>query len=223
MAGVSFCRPGDTVKLRIARVFALLALLPAAAFASADAPVEGEDYQTIADGQPFAPLDGKVEVVEVFSYACIHCAHFQPALAEWAKKQPAYVRFTPVPATLRQDWLPFARAYYAALNLGVAARSHDAVFKALHESGSLPLQNPSAGEIAAFYAQYGVKPQTFAYEFDGARVDAQVRRATDFAVREQVDGTPTLIVDGKYRVLGRSYGDALRIVDALVRRERAAK
>ena len=36
-----------------------------------------------------------------------------------------------------------------------------------------------------------------------------------------VEGTPTVIVDGKYRVLGKSYEDVLRITDALIAQERA--
>ncbi|MFT3763627.1 MAG: thiol:disulfide interchange protein DsbA/DsbL [Pseudoxanthomonas sp.] len=202
--------------------FALLlsALLPFAAAASADAPVEGQDYEVIANGQPFAPsLDGKVEVAEVFSYGCIHCAHFQPLVDEWKKKQPAWIRFTPVPAPLSSAWLPYARAYYAAQNLGVLARTHAAVFKALHETGSLPRQNPSAGELATFYADYGVKPDAFVKEFSGARVDAQLKQAEAFVMRSEAFTTPMLIVNGKYRVLGRSFEDTLRIADALARRE----
>ena len=57
--------------------------------------------------QAYAPLDGKVEVVEVFGYTCIHCAHFQPAVGAWQKKQPSYVRFTPLPAAFGGYWMPY--------------------------------------------------------------------------------------------------------------------
>lgn len=201
----------------------LLALSPFAALASVDAPVQGEDYELIANGQPFAPLDGKVEVVEVFSYGCIHCAHFQPLVDEWKKKLPAQVRFTPVPATLSSSWLPYARAYYAALNLGVLPRSHAAVFKALHEEGSLPVHNASASEIATFHAGYGIKPDAFVDEFFSPRVDAQLKQAEQFITRSEAYSTPMVIVNGKYRVLGRSFEDVLRITDALVKRERGRK
>jgi len=211
------------MKFRFALAPFLLALLPFAAFASVDAPVQGEDYELIANGQPFAPLDGKVEVVEVFSYGCIHCAHFQPLVDAWKQKLPAYVRFTPVPAPLNSAWLPYARAYYAAANLGVLPRSHSAMFKALHEVGSLPLQNAAASEIATFYAGYGVKPEAFVDEFFGARVSAQLKQAEQFVIRSESYRTPTIIVNGKYRVLGRTYDDVLRITDALVKREHGAK
>jgi thiol:disulfide interchange protein DsbA len=43
-------------------------------------------------------------------------------------------------------------------------------------------------------------------------------------IRTQVGGTPTIVVDGKYRVTTqKSYDDVLRVTDALVARERAAR
>ena len=218
MAGV-FVSGDPTMKFRLAAF--LLALLPLAAFAADKPLTEGTDYEVIKNGQPFAPLAGKVEVVEVFSYACIHCAHFQPLVDEWKKKLPAHVRFVPVPAPLSETWKPFARAYYTAQNLGVLARSHSAVFKALHETRDLP-RNPSANELAAFYAGYGVKPAAFTAEFWSPRVDAQMKQAEQFVMRTEAYSTPMIIVNGKYRVRGSSFEDVLRITDALVARERAA-
>jgi thiol:disulfide interchange protein DsbA len=51
-------------------------------------------------------------------------------------------------------------------------------------------------------------------------IDAKLARAKQFMVDSGVEGTPTLIVDGKYRVLGKSYEDQLRITDALIAQER---
>ncbi|HEY5971281.1 MAG TPA: thiol:disulfide interchange protein DsbA/DsbL [Pseudoxanthomonas sp.] len=200
----------------------LLALLPL--FAQAAEPVAGADYVEIPGGQPYAPLKGKVEVVELFGYTCIHCAHFQPLINEWKKKQPAYVRFTPVPAAFGGYWMPYARAYYAAAKLGVLAGSHDAMFKALHEEGSLPIQNASTDEIAAYYAgKYGVDARAFATAMDSPAIDVLLERSKEFATATGIEGTPTIIVNGKYRVTASSFEDALRTTDWLVARERAAR
>lgn len=201
----------------------LLALVPLAAAQTAPAaPVEGSDYVVIADGKPYAPLKGKVEVVEVFGYTCVHCAHFQPVLSAWQKKQPSWVRFTPVPAAFGGYWTPYARAYYAAAKLKVLAKTHDEVFKALHETGSLPIQNASSEEIAAFYATHGADPKAFVAAMDSPATDLLLERSRDFALATGVEGTPSLVVNGKYRVTGRNYDDTLRILDYLVARERAA-
>ncbi|HEV8693559.1 MAG TPA: thiol:disulfide interchange protein DsbA/DsbL [Lysobacter sp.] len=204
-----------------------LLLVPSAAFAAKPAPapalVAGTDYETIENGAPFEPVAGKIEVVEVFGYTCPHCAHFEPALEAWKAKLPADVKFTPVAAPFGSYWTPYAKAYFAAKTLGIADRSHEAVFHALHEEGSLP-RNPTDDEIANFYAQYGVQPAHFLATFNGAAVEALMQRADAFVRSSGVEGTPTMIVAGKYRVMtaGRTYEDILRIIDQLVARERAA-
>src|SRR5690606_21149320 len=59
----------------------VLALLPGPA-RSARAE-GGRGYVLVEDGAPYRPLDGKIEVVEVFSYRCGHCARFQPQVDAW--------------------------------------------------------------------------------------------------------------------------------------------
>lgn len=200
----------------------LLALLPLAACAAdAAAPVEGQDYELIAEPGPFAPLAGKIEVVEVFGYTCPHCAHFEPQLEAWAAKLPADVRFTPVPGAFGGYWDAYARAFYAAEQVGVLKRSHADVFKALHEQRSLPVQNVSPSELANFYASYGVQPDRFIEALRSEAVEQKVRNARTFAQRVRVPGTPALIVNGKYLVRGATFDDQLRIASALIARERA--
>ncbi|WP_368563434.1 thiol:disulfide interchange protein DsbA/DsbL [Pseudoxanthomonas sp. UTMC 1351] len=204
----------------------LLALLPmvaGAAPAAAPALVEGKDYVVIPDGKPFAPLNGKVEVVEVFGYTCIHCAHLEPIISAWKRKQPSYVRFTPVPAAFGGYWIPYARAYYAAEILGVLNKTHADMFKALHERNALPIQNATPDEIAGFYAGHGVDRKKFISTLNGPAVDGRVERSRAFVTAAGVEGTPSIIVNGKYRVTGgRNYDDMLRIADQLVARERSA-
>jgi thiol:disulfide interchange protein DsbA len=205
------------------RFAVLLMLLLMPLLAGAAEPVAGTDYVEIPGGKPYAPLNGKVEVVEVFGYTCIHCAHFQPAVGAWQKKQPSYVRFTPLPAAFGGYWMPYARAYYAAAKLRVLSRTHDAMFKALHEDGSLPIQNASDEEIAAFYAGYGADSRAFIAAMNSPATDLLLERSRDFAMATGIEGTPTIVVNGKYRVTGRNFDDTLRITDYLVARERAAR
>lgn len=208
-----------------------LATLAAAAFApalAADAAseplVEGVDYVVIPDGKPFAPVKGKVEVVEVFGYTCPHCAHFQPQLSQWQRKRAKQINFVPLAAPFGGYWQPYAKAFYAAQTLGVAEKSHDAMFLALHTDGTLPLHDPSVGELATFYARYGVDPAKFAATYEGEAATERMRKAAEFIRHSDVDGTPTLIVAGKYKVKGQyGFPDVLRIADALVARERAGK
>lgn len=226
MAGVCISAPEFPMKPLFAPLLALaFAALPVAAQAAANPMqpvVAGQDYEVIDNGQPFEPLNGKVEVVEVFGYVCIHCAHFEPQFELWQAKQASDVRVTPVPAVFGGYWMPYARAYYAAQDLNVLKQSHAAVFQALHFSGELPLQDASDNEIANFYVKYGANPAKFILSMHSDATEAKLKRAFEWERNAQIPGTPTLIVDGKYRVLGKSFDDVLRIVDALVAKERAA-
>jgi thiol:disulfide interchange protein DsbA len=205
-------------------LFALLVtcLLAAPALASPSSPVAGEDYEVIEGGTPFAPVAGTVEVAEIFGYTCPHCATFEPSIAAWKRMLPAGVRVVPVPAPFGGAWIPYARAYFAAQALGVADRTHAAMFRALHEQGSLPLSRPEPAEIAAFYVGHGVPAAKFMAAYRAPSVDARLEAARDFIARSGVDGTPALVVAGRYRVRGRTSEDVLRIARWLVDRERAA-
>lgn len=186
--------------------------------------VVGVDYEVIQNGQPFAPLAGKIEVVEVFNYVCPACAAFQPLVNAWKAKQPADVRFTYVPAAFGPTWDPYVRAWYAAEAMGVADESHDAIFKAIHVERALQGERgvDAPEDIARVYAKFGVDPKQFASTMASFAVNMRFNSAKQYILREQVNQTPTLIVNGKYRVKGSSFDDMLRIASALVAQERAA-
>jgi hypothetical protein len=116
------------------------------------------------------------------------------------------VKFTPVAAPFGGYWTGFARAYFAAKSLGVADRSHEAVFRAVHEDGTLP-RNPTDDELAAFYTQFGVPAARFVATLNGPAVAAAMQQAQVFVQRNGVEGTPTMIVAGKYRVTAQTQAD----------------
>lgn len=187
-------------------------------------PVEGVDYATIPNGQPFDPANGQVEVVEVFGYVCPACNMFQPLMRAWEAKMPANVRFTYVPAQFGGTWDRYARAYYASEAMGLVPRTHDLLYNAIHLEQTLKGERgeDSVQDIAAFYARFGVDPQQFASTMSSFAIDGKLRKAKQFTTRSAIEGTPTLIVDGKYRILGRTREDQIRILDQLVAQEQAA-
>jgi protein dithiol oxidoreductase (disulfide-forming) len=208
-------------------LFALLlgAWLPSAGtFAQARpqaAPVAGVDYVEIADARPWRPLDGRIEVVEVFAYGCHHCRDFQAHVDRWTATLPKHVRFSYVPAAFDpQD--SYARAFFAAEALRVLPKTHHATFRALHDTQALPARGASADEIAAYYAGLGVDARRLKAAMHSPATNAKMNEARDFAIRTGIEGTPTIIINGRYRVRGRSLADILRITDALVARERRA-
>lgn len=201
----------------------LLLLFSTIAWAAPPSPalVAGIDYEVIESGKPFAPLAGKIEVVEVFGYWCHVCDEFQPLVDRWKRKLPKDVRFTYAPL----EAMPgdqFARGYYAAQSTGILPKTHNAVFAAVHAQRTLP-KNPTAAELTGFYVARGANAKTFAAALQSDATTASVSRAREFATRSNVPGTPSIIVNGKYRVLGRSLQDILRITDALIAQIRLAQ
>ena len=196
---------------------------PAAADAPAFTPVAGQHYVEIADPQPFQPLDGRIEVVEVFGYTCPACASFEPLVSAWKARQPDDVRVTLLAAPFGGYWMPYAKAFYAAEAQGLVDATHQAMFDAVHRQRSLPVQGVSTEAIAEAYAAHGADAKEFARTMESFAVSGQMRRARQFVDRTGVDSTPTMVVNGKYRVIaGQDFQDVLRTVDYLVERERAA-
>ena len=191
---------------------------------SGPAPVAGSDYTVIDNGQPYAPLNGQVEVVEVFGYTCGGCAQFEPVVAAWKARQPADVRFTPVPAAFGGYWVPYARAYFAAEILGLQEKTHQAMFNAVHVQRSLPVQGVTPEQFGQFYAQHGGDAKAFVDTYNSFGIEARLNRAKQFVMRSDVQSTPTLVVNGKYSVQvsqDGGYEKMLNTVDHLVAQERA--
>jgi len=227
----------------IRRVILLLSLLALAGAAFAQAPasgtqwVEGKNYFRIDTPQP-TPDPSKVEVTEVFSYACPVCWRFLPYANRIAKSLPAnaYMDYLPVSFNPVEDFPVFQRAYYAAQALGVETKTHDAVFKAVHApggelatydaaNGRLKNPLPDINDIAKFYAQYGVKPADFIATANSFAVNMKMKRADALVQAYGVTGTPTMIVNGKWRYDMASAGGPEQVIELtkyLVAREAAA-
>ena len=209
----------------------LAGLLAAFAASAADAPapaitpmqwVEGTNYFVIDPPQETA-TGNKVEVAEVFSYACPHCAHFQPYADKLKQSLPSDAVFVLMPAIFNAQWEPFARAYYTAESLGVVDQTHQALFDALHRD-HLPMR--TIDDLATFYAQHGVDRAKFLAASNSFEVDSKLSRAQKIIQADGVDGTPSIVVDGKYRVTGQSagsYDQLIPLVDWLVQKEIDAK
>lgn len=201
---------------------------PSPASASAPvgpAPVEGTDYVVIANGKPFQPATGKIEVAEVFGFVCPACAAFQPLIGPWKAGLPSDVSFVYVPAMFGGTWDNYAKAFYAAQALGLEDKTHEALYKAIHVDQSLKGERgrDTVEEIAAFYAKHGADQKQFLAAMSSFSVTGQTNKAKKFAQDSQIQGTPSVIVNGKYLVKGKSFPDMLRIADHLIARERAAK
>ena len=191
--------------------------------AQSPAPVAGTDYIEILNGRPLEPSEGAIVVEEFFNYACPGCNGFEPSFVAWTKQLPSYVKVEHVPATFLPAFVQYARAYYAARTLGVADKTHQAVYDAVHRTHVLPGEGdkPDEARIAKFYANFGVKAEDFLAAMQSFGVDTKVRRATEHMQRNRILLTPSIVVNGRYLVRGSSIADMFRIAAYLIEKEHA--
>jgi thiol:disulfide interchange protein DsbA len=224
-------------------VFLLLAGFAGFGFAQA-APqqwVEGTNYYAIANPQP-TDQPGKVVVTEVFSFGCPACNQFEPYLDKLRAELPkgAVLEFLPASFMTTEDWPVFQRAYFAAKALGVdTPASHDAMFKTIWGPNA-PLATydpatqrpkamanmPTIEDVAKFYAKYGAKPDEFVATAKSFAINIRMKRADQQLIAWGVNSTPTIIVDGKWRLDPSSAKGWQNLVDMtlyLVNKELSAK
>jgi len=202
--------------------------------------VEGKDYFRIDPAQPKAEATDKIEVVEVFSYACPACNAFHGAMDQIEKNLPADAVVHYLPAAFRPDenWPVYQRAFYAAQALGVRAKAHDAFFDATWKTGETATYDLAAGrpkpkaawptieDIAKFYAKFGADPKEFVAVANSFSVNTKMKQADDLVKAYGVGGTPTIVVDGKYRFSPSDVGTVQRAIELtqwLVAKEAAGK
>lgn len=172
---------------------------------------EGIEYQKLSEPQPTDTGD-KVEVLEFFWYGCPHCYHFEPFVRKWLANKPASAEFVRVPAVFRPDWKVHARTYYALIEMGLVEKLHGKIFDAIHKDHQ---HLSTLDEMADFLASEGVDRQTFVNTYNSFLVDARVRKAVKKLAAYDIDGVPTVIVNGKYRVTGRMAGNYETMIDVI--------
>jgi thiol:disulfide interchange protein DsbA len=179
-------------------------------------------YETLDTPQPTQNPD-KVEVIEFFWYGCPHCYDFEPILESWVKKLPANVDFIRQPAAFSDLWAKHAKAFYVAQALGVLDQVHADLFDALQNKHQ---KLESEEQLAAFFTAHGVKEADFHEAYNSFLVDTKVRQAAVTPARYGVTGVPVLIVNGKYKVDGKSAGShekMIEVVTQLIKKEAAAQ
>lgn len=180
---------------------------------------EGLHYFLIEEAA-YVP-DGPVEVVEVFSYMCTHCNTFEPYIQNWVMRQGDNIKFSRIPVVFgRKAWEIYARAYVTAAMMGLGEDAHTGMMDKLWKEKAVMR---SMEEISEFYGDYGVDPKAFMATSKSFAVDARMRKEQHQAQIFGIRATPTLVLNGKYRISGNeavpNFDVLLDVVDYLVARE----
>jgi protein dithiol oxidoreductase (disulfide-forming) len=187
--------------------------------AIADAQL-GKDYTLLQPAQPTSTK--KIEVLEFFFYGCSHCYHLHTPLSAWEKTMPKDVELIFVPTMFRDSMEPMARTLYALENIGQRPLAHEALYKAWNVDN---IDLSDEAKITDFVAKQGVDRAKFKAAYNSFAMQSMVTRAKQMVRSYKIEGTPTLIVDGKYIISGKQPDDtvaALKEVIALARKAHPA-
>ena len=207
------------MKFKLFMAVLLTALLSNVATAAID---EGIEYKSISPAQPTITKN-KIEVVELFWYGCPHCFHFEPNLKKWLAEKPDNVVFYRVPAVFNPTWALHARAFYTAKSLGLFDNGkmefHEAMFNEIHNKKK---HLHTKKDVQKIFTKLGVAAEDFTNTFDSFAVNTKVNRAATLSKRYQLDGVPTIIVNGKYRTDGPMAGGRkgiIKVLNFLIKKE----
>jgi protein dithiol oxidoreductase (disulfide-forming) len=141
--------------------------------------------------------EGKIDVAEFFWYGCIHCYNLEPALEGWLKKVPPDAQFRRIPAIFNARWGHDAAIFYAFESMGVLDKVHRPFFDAIHRDH---LQTDSPAALSEWLGKNGIDPKKFNETLKSFGVQSKVRKATQLTVASKIDGTPAILVQGRYQV-----------------------
>jgi thiol:disulfide interchange protein DsbA len=217
----------------------LAALVPTMSSAQQQQWIEGKHYVVLRPAVRTNVPAGKVEVAEAFSYGCPACFSFHPIAKQLQGVLPSNAQFIYQHASFNsaESWPLFQRAFLTAQALGILEKTHDAMLNAVWQSGELAvvdkstqrLKNPqpTIEQVAKFYERAaGVKAADFIAASKSFGVESGINRTEAWMRAARIEQTPTLVINGKYRLTVQSAGgvnEMFALVDYLVKKESGAQ
>jgi protein dithiol oxidoreductase (disulfide-forming) len=179
--------------------------------------VAGHDYVVLPTPQR-QESNGKIEVVEFFSWGCPHCYEFYPMLSRWVAALPRDASFKRVPVGLgHPEWEALAKAFYALQSTGDVERLDAQIFEDIHKN-HVWLYNEQS--ITAWVGKHGVNVEKFTEAYRSFGVNTSAGQAEQKAEDFRIPGVPTLAINDKY-VVSSGHAEMLSTTDQLIAMERA--
>lgn len=156
-----------------------------------------EGYSTLRNEVPVEAPPGKVEVAEFFWYGCIHCFNLEPLLEAWVPKLPAEAHFRRIPAVFNERWAHDAAIFYSLEAMGLLEKLHKPLFEAIHKD-RMKTDSPEA--LGQWLSRNGVDAKKFEAAMKSFGVQSKVKRAAQITAAARIDGTPAMMVHGRYTI-----------------------
>ncbi|NBE07206.1 DsbA family protein [Paragemmobacter ruber] len=203
--------------LAAAASIALAGLLPLSA-AAQEAETTTPETTTAVEITDFSlgPADAKVQITEYASFTCPHCATFHANV--WPQLKADYVDTGKVRFTYREVYFDRYGLWAAMVaRCGGEMRYFgivDMIFDQQQEWAASDDPNVVIGNLRTIAKTAGLDDATLdACLQDGAKAEAMVAHFEANMAADQVEGTPTFIINGE-KHSNMSYDDMKAIIDA---------
>ena len=182
--------------------------------------VEGEDY-TLLDTPLTNQQRDSIEVIEYFSYRCIHCKNFEPFLEDWLVEIPESVNFARQHVVFSTSDELFARTHLALQQSPNYSSLHNRLFSAVHDRQK---QFTDIEDITSYLEDYDLDANEFNRSFTSTRTDRRLTNNRSRQARSQLTATPSLLISGKYLIsMKNGQPRALEVASELIEREKKLK
>ncbi len=179
--------------------------------------IEGRDYTLVE--KPRRIRGERIELIEFFSYACVHCYRLEPILKDWIPNQKDEIEFVQIPAVMSNYWSILGKHFYTLKRLEKLDSHHIDIFNAIHSSGRI---FDSEEKLFDFIKTTNIEFGSYEELYRSIEVKSDIQRASQMAKRLKISAVPTFVVQGKYIVkTGRDIGlrRAKQVVEFLIDKE----
>ena len=176
-----------------------------------------EKYFTLADRE--AQTD-HIEVVEFFSYECIHCQRLERRIQQFESELPENVSFSRIHVSFNVQVRRLAKLHVALQLGGALDQNHDRIFQEAEKDNNAL---GSLDSISSFVDGYGISKAQFENLYQGRRVQALVDRNVSKTADARIGGTPSLLVANKYVVRPNEPRIMMQTLQQLIKDIRAGK
>lgn len=162
---------------------------------------EGVHYDVVAD-----QATDEVEIIDFFSFYCGSCYQFQP-FGDMLKDEfgDSFKKYHVNFIGPRNMGDVTIRAWAAANILGVADEVSPLIFRKHFQQRNI---SSSVDDLAEVFAAVGVERDDFDRAYNSFPARSQANRMRREAENFNVSGTPTFIVNGRYRMNPQGFRDS---------------
>jgi thiol:disulfide interchange protein DsbA len=183
---------------------------------------EGVNYRVLAT--PMVTDSEQIEVMEFFWYGCPHCESFEKPLHQWQKTMAEGVRLVQSPAIWNEPMKLHAKVFFIAQNMPNSEPIHAALFSKVMDLREVRDLNLQTEELASFLKGYGLSKADFKQQLSSVEINKKLQHAIELMSQSKIEGTPSILVNGRYLVLNESAKTVEQIMDItsfLVEKEKA--